>query len=318
MWKYNQPTEELVEQPTMGKPEGDLFSSSQQDLYKKLMQDYNKHIASRRRLTISGPHSWKHEQPLKEGVDFETHYVGCKRGDLCRCSPMFDIDCKEAKFEVTPIPNVEAVEEAADNELIYNAHIRPMMTSIIETCKQNKIPFFCEFMLSKTELIRSSQHLEHPLFKMLFILSECVEGHGVNIDKFCINVENFFGKGNSVYLHLGQKQQQSGEVQAEWEFLTIIRANKAINDNADGSQWKGYSCKKAIAETYEDLISIIANLPAKRSGKEKQVAEYVNNLNQQSGDQDELWNEAFELLRKAHHVDEIELLKSKFHITLKQ
>lgn len=54
------------------------------------------------------------------------------------------------------------------------------------------------------------------------------------------------------------------EAQAEWEFLTIVRANYQINKSSDGAQWKGYDCRGAVNETYEDLIALIENLPCKR------------------------------------------------------
>lgn len=73
------------------------------------------------------------------------------------------------------------------------------------------------------------------------------------------------------------KGGKEDEEQAEWEFLTIIRANRDILKNADGKvAFPNHSAKSAALEVYGDMIDIISNLPCKRSGKEKQVADYVN------------------------------------------
>lgn len=74
MWKYNQPTEELVEQPTMSYPlqeyyfeiDGAGVKHLNKELLRKDLDAYHEHIASRRHLKISGPHSWKHEQDVLE------------------------------------------------------------------------------------------------------------------------------------------------------------------------------------------------------------------------------------------------------------
>lgn len=98
--------------------------------------------------------------------------------------------------------------------------------------------------------------------------------------------------------------QQGVEEQAEWEFLTIIRANRAILKNADGKvAFPNHSAKSAALEVYDDMIEIISHLPAKRSGKEKQVADYVNNLSQPQVGQDELWEKAAMELFLAHNPD---------------
>lgn len=80
---------------------------------------------------------------------------------------------------------------------------------------------------------------------------------------------------------LKQKQQSvdaGKEAQAEWEFLTIIRANYEVTKRGDGSEWKGYNAKSAVLETYEDLIALIEKLPCKRvdAGKETFSLDDIN------------------------------------------
>lgn len=55
------------------------------------------------------------------------------------------------------------------------------------------------------------------------------------------------------------------EAQAEWEFVTIIMANYIICKDHDGDEWRGYSPRQAVLETYEDMLAIIRGLPLKRS-----------------------------------------------------
>lgn len=45
------------------------------------------------------------------------------------------------------------------------------------------------------------------------------------------------------------------------DFMTIIHANQGIAKSSDGSEWKGYNCKAAVLETYEDLIAIADKFP---------------------------------------------------------
>jgi hypothetical protein len=76
-----------------------------------------------------------------------------------------------------------------DNEKIYDEQISPLMTKIIEICKEHKIPFFAEFQYSDEGFCRSAifgqrEYGSHYVFQLYDALRQCVEKDGVNIDKF--------------------------------------------------------------------------------------------------------------------------------------
>lgn len=93
------------------------------------------------------------------------------------------------------------------------------------------------------------------------------------------------------------------ELQAEWEFLQIIKANYEIAKRGDGSEWKGYSAKKAVLETYDDLFEIIKGLPLKRSEKPASTdsiafTEWVNKSWAQYEDDENIYHEKHRVSRQ--------------------
>ena len=93
-------------------------------------------------------------------------------------------------------------------EKIYDEQIFPLMTQIMEICKNNKIPMFATFEYNKdefyTSLIRKKEYSPHYLFTYYDVLSRCGEKKGVNIDKiimWMIKEARRVGKHSSICLN---------------------------------------------------------------------------------------------------------------------
>ena len=94
------------------------------------------------------------------------------------------------------------------NEKIYDEKIAPLMTQIIEICKEHKLPMFATFQYDKydfcTTVHRGKDYKSHPLFNHLTILRDCAEEDGINIDKYLSWIIRSLGdkKHSSIYLHI--------------------------------------------------------------------------------------------------------------------
>jgi hypothetical protein len=77
-------------------------------------------------------------------------------------------------------------EAMKDNEKIYDDQISPLMTQIIEICKEHGIPMVCEFQYSDTNFCKSLNLTDdtHPMIRHMTAISECAQDKGVNIDKY--------------------------------------------------------------------------------------------------------------------------------------
>lgn len=72
-----------------------------------------------------------------------------------------------------------------DKEHIYDKKIAPLMTQIIDICKEHKLPFFASFQFADNEFCISGGRMEgHPVFAYYDALEQCSELDGINIDKF--------------------------------------------------------------------------------------------------------------------------------------
>lgn len=93
-----------------------------------------------------------------------------------------------------------------DLESVYDEEISPLVTRIIEICKKHDIPMFAEFQYSDDGYCRTAlSDGGSGIFRHLNALSQCIEGTGVNIDKYmfwCLKESKNSGiKSSSIFLN---------------------------------------------------------------------------------------------------------------------
>ena len=72
-----------------------------------------------------------------------------------------------------------------DKEHVYDDLISPLVSQIIEICKQNQIPHFMSFQYNNTDFCSSfNPHGGHGVFSHYDILRRCAEQDGINVDKY--------------------------------------------------------------------------------------------------------------------------------------
>lgn len=72
-----------------------------------------------------------------------------------------------------------------DKENIYDEKIAPLMTQIIDICKENQLPFFASFQYADNDFCTSGGRMKgHPVFEYYEAIKQCMELEGINIDKF--------------------------------------------------------------------------------------------------------------------------------------
>ncbi|MCK4822306.1 hypothetical protein KA005_41470 [bacterium] len=72
-----------------------------------------------------------------------------------------------------------------DKESIYDKKIAPLMTQIIDICKEHELPFFASFQCADDSFCTSFDHTKgHPVFEYYDALKQSMESGGINIDKF--------------------------------------------------------------------------------------------------------------------------------------
>ena len=91
-----------------------------------------------------------------------------------------------------------------DKERIYDEHIAPLMTQLIEVCQREGVPMFASFQYSDDGFCTSAFSTGHCVFDHYRALAQCAEHGGVNADKYM----NWVAKGarknghGSIYLKM--------------------------------------------------------------------------------------------------------------------
>lgn len=91
-----------------------------------------------------------------------------------------------------------------NNEKIYDDQISPLMKQVINICKKEGIPFFAEFQYSKTDFAKTSIPAmdQHCIMDIIHALSQCIEGTGVNADKFFIYLSRTYPNKSSIVMKM--------------------------------------------------------------------------------------------------------------------
>ena len=71
-----------------------------------------------------------------------------------------------------------------DKERIYDEHISPLMTQLLEICQREGIPMFASFQYSDEGFCTSALSTGHCVFDHYRVLAQCAEHGGVNVDKY--------------------------------------------------------------------------------------------------------------------------------------
>lgn len=96
-----------------------------------------------------------------------------------------------------------------NKEKIYDEQIAPLMAKIIEICKKEDIAIFAEFQIADNDFcttLISNKNKHHCLFPLLNALISCMEGTGINIDKFYIWLSQKYSNKSSVIMKLLGKE----------------------------------------------------------------------------------------------------------------
>lgn len=131
-----------------------------------------------------------------------------------------------------PLENIdpsERMEDSIERERIYDEEISPIMKQLIKKCKEHKMPLFVECEFAKGEFCKSvlidKDWDTHPVFRTFEAISQCIQGGGVNIDKYFMwvlkQVKEAGGHG-SIYLSMLGYKAETGEY--DWD----LRHNMSI------------------------------------------------------------------------------------------
>lgn len=73
-----------------------------------------------------------------------------------------------------------------DKEKIYDDVLSPLMAQVIAVCKDHDIPMFATFQYSDDGFCTSiyARDVSHHIFQHYSALRQCIEGNGVNVDKY--------------------------------------------------------------------------------------------------------------------------------------
>lgn len=91
-----------------------------------------------------------------------------------------------------------------DKEKVYDEQIAPLMSRIIEICKDEQIPMFAEFQYNKTDFVTTNIKYgdSHLIMTVYLAMSKCKASGGINIDKFLLWVMKNFENTSSACLEL--------------------------------------------------------------------------------------------------------------------
>lgn len=71
-----------------------------------------------------------------------------------------------------------------DKEAIYDEHVAPLMTQLLEVCQREGIPMFASFQYSEDGFCTSALSTGHCVFEHYRALAQCAAHGGVNVDKY--------------------------------------------------------------------------------------------------------------------------------------
>jgi hypothetical protein len=101
-----------------------------------------------------------------------------------------------------------------NKEKIYDEKISPLIKQIIEICKDESIPMFCEFQFSKDGFCRSFlKSTDTNIFEHYLALSHCKSGGSVNIDSILIWLLKNYNCSASMFLYKHEKEKERAVLQ---------------------------------------------------------------------------------------------------------
>ena len=103
-----------------------------------------------------------------------------------------------------------------NKEKVYDEQIAPLMSQIIQICKDNDIPMFADFQYSDTDFCTSCIYPNvdgrHVVVSLYDLLSRCKTSEGINIDQFVFAISRKYKNTSSIVLHmLGNKPEPPKE-----------------------------------------------------------------------------------------------------------
>lgn len=92
-------------------------------------------------------------------------------------------------------------------EKVYDDKIAPLMSQIIEICKEEGMPMFADFQIGNKDFCTTYIYPENVggrnvVIQLYNMLSKCKNVGGINFDQFVLSVGKQYGNDSSIALKL--------------------------------------------------------------------------------------------------------------------